>query len=143
MPEQTAVLDYLAEFTKAEFGLISQGLVPREMEDKWFIFLRDNTLCLHRSWTGICIFEVDFERTEMGYAVRRATVNRCSDQYGSTNDLYDARLLHFLIANFLLGRREPFPLPHGGINEGERALFQHHISGTRYPDAPVRKKPKA
>ena len=143
MPEQVATLHYSASFTQAEFDLISVGLVPKEMEDKWFIFLHESTLHLHRSWTGACMYEVDLERIGSGYLVREARVNRRSEQYASTDDLYDAKLLHFLIANLLLGHREPFPAPTDGMSDGQRALFQHHISGTSHADAPVRKKPRA
>jgi len=32
------------------------GLVPEEIEDKWFIYWEDDTLFFHRSWTGNCIY---------------------------------------------------------------------------------------
>ena len=38
------------------------GSVPREMEDKWFVYRDGDQLLIHRSWTGILMFRVAFER---------------------------------------------------------------------------------
>ena len=31
------------------------------MEDKWFIFMENGILYFHRSWTGVCIYQVHFD----------------------------------------------------------------------------------
>jgi len=66
MPEETPVLDFKAEFGEEEFKRISYGLIPKEMEDKWFIYLQNNILYFHRSWTGYCIFKIVFTRSGGG-----------------------------------------------------------------------------
>lgn len=137
MPESVAVLDYTAEFTAEEFGRISRGLVPECMEDKWFVYLKDNTLHLHRSWTGHCIYQVEFGCDGDKCSVERVTVNRDPSQYNERDDLYDARLLDFLIRNLLLGQNLPFPMPPLALPpDAPKGLHQHHVSGTGYPEKP-------
>ncbi|MFZ1039972.1 MAG: hypothetical protein WCA79_07110 [Anaerolineales bacterium] len=47
-----------------EFEKITRGIVPHQMEDKWFIFLEDMQLNFHRSWTGQCIYQIKFKKKE-------------------------------------------------------------------------------
>ena len=137
MPPATAVLDYTGRFSLEEFERISHGLIPEEMEDKWFIYHDGTTLHLHRSWTGICIFEVEFQEIGAEHVVRRALVNAEKSQCDRTDDAYDSALLHFLISNLLLGKRVEFPVP-GALSQGSpKGIFQHHISGTAYPERSV------
>ena len=42
------------------------GMVPREMEDKWFVFREGDELFFHRSWTGILLFRVALELLDDG-----------------------------------------------------------------------------
>ena len=130
MPEAVAELDYFAVFTPKEFERISRGLIPGKMEDKWFIFLEDNTLNFHRSWTGHCIYKVEFDYDGRQYAVRSAMVNRNPKEYRQTDSDYDAQLLNFLIRNLLLGDNTPFPIPSDLPNNISKELYQHHVSGT-------------
>ena len=130
MADAVAVLEYYANFSSAEFERISRGLVPVEMEDKWFIFLDGNTLNLHRSWTGHCIYQVEFDRDGEKYSVSQAMVNRSSDEYQETDDSYDSQMLNFLIRNLLLGNSVPFPMPSDLPKNTPKGVYQHHISGT-------------
>ena len=111
MPAETATLDYSAEFTQADYQRFARGLIPQQMEDKWFILLKGSTLNLHRGWTGFCIFQVELEKKGNAYAVRAARVNRNPEQYGGTDDAYDAKVLHYLISNLLLGKEVELPQP--------------------------------
>ncbi|MGB6299866.1 MAG: hypothetical protein WBF90_27350 [Rivularia sp. (in: cyanobacteria)] len=58
MPELKTQLQVEEVFTKEEYEYLSWGLIPKRMEDKWFIYLEDNWLYFHRSWSGFCIFKV-------------------------------------------------------------------------------------
>ena len=49
------------------------------MDDKWAMFLEGNVLHLHRSWTGICIYQVTFERREGRILVTEAMVESSAD----------------------------------------------------------------
>ncbi len=111
MPKKTGSLPLRKSYTPKEFSLMTLGFVPKEMEDKWFIFMQNNVLFFHRSWTGYCIYKVIFEQNDGQYVVSEALVNRDSQQYNSRNNNYDIALLSWLIDGFLLGKQVPFPVP--------------------------------
>lgn len=125
MPDRVAVLPYGATFTRAEFSVISRGLVPVALDDKWLGIMDGMTLRLHRSRTGHCIYAVEFSRARGGYRVKEATVNREPAEYLHTDCGYDSRMLHFIIRALMLRDRIPFPpapqasLPQAGTNEGK------------------------
>lgn len=81
MPELKAKLPYERAFSRDEFERISLGLKPETMEGKWFIFLDGEWLSFHRSWTGICVYQVRLEQTANGHRVAEAWVNRDPEQY--------------------------------------------------------------
>lgn len=102
MPATIASLSLNQAYTAEEFSIIACGFVPKEMEDKWFVFMQDNTLFFHRSWTGFCIYKVVFEQNNAEYVVREAFVNRDLKQYKRTDNNYDSVILSCLIDDFLL-----------------------------------------
>jgi hypothetical protein len=139
MPARTSELAYSAEFSQAEFERISRGLVPREMENKWFIFLEDGCLFFHRSWTGHCIYRVELEPLGDKHVVRCAEANRDPDEYKQTDDAYDSELLSFLVDVLLLGKRRDFPVPPGA--ESPRGVYQHVVAGTGLREEPATRRP--
>lgn len=140
LPPKRSPLSLQREFSEQEFERISYGLIPQAMEDKWLIFLEGETLYLHRSWTGNCIYQLTLKRDGEKYKVVDAFVNRVPNQYSETNDSYDERLLMFLIDNLLLGKTTPFPRPADLPRGTVAGTFQHHISGTGYLEVEVPKK---
>ena len=129
LPSQRASLSLERAFTEEEYELIRHGVVPEAMENKWFIFLEEDVLYIHRSWTGFCIYQVGFKKEGAQYRIAEALVNRDSDQYSATDDHYDVKLLNFLIDEFLLRSSPMFPVPsdvHAGIETG---LYHHHVAG--------------
>ena len=54
-------LEYNRVLALDEWGLLKRGLKPKVMEDKWFIFLEENTMYFARSWTGYCIFSTEMK----------------------------------------------------------------------------------
>jgi len=109
MPSNKQPLTLRREYSPEEYALLAHGLVPKQMEDKWFIFLEDGRLYLCRSWTGCCIYEVAFIEQNGQYVMAEAWVNRDPGQYKSTDDRYDALLLLYLIEHLMLGRKVEFP----------------------------------
>jgi hypothetical protein len=141
MPEKRSRLALRREFTAGEYESIRHGLIPEQMEDKWFIFLEGDTLYFHRSWTGHCIFQVSLKREGEKYAVSDALVNRNAGQYGVTDDGYDERLLTYLIDNLLLGGRTRLPMPEGIAAGIQADLYYHHVGGaSRGADTPGEKR---
>lgn len=84
MPDKKKIFSFERPFTKEEMQILKRGHVPRKMEDKWFWYMDGNTLYAHRSWTGFCIYIVNFGPRDM----LEITVNNDPKQY-STSDEYD------------------------------------------------------
>ena len=132
MPETRARISYERSFDAAEHARVARGLVPVEMEDKWFVFYEAPWLWLHRSWTGIAIYGVRLRAEGEGSVVEEAIVNRDPAQYRETDDAHDAAVLSFLVEALLLGRAVPFPLRAG--TPAEKAdLLRHHVVGNARP----------
>lgn len=112
-------------FSVDEYARMSGGFVPEQMEDKWFIFVEDDVLYAHRSWTGYCIYEMALVKGEGGYSVGEAYANREVSQYSGTDDMYDSRLLLFLVEHLLLGANYPLPIP-ATVPAGIATELQHH-----------------
>lgn len=139
LPTQRAKLNIERTFSEQEYNRLSQGLIPKVMEDKWFVFMENNVLSFHRSWTGACIYEVHFDNQR---TINEIWVSRDDEQYKEIDNEYDEKLLTFLIDNFLLGQNTPFPIPSNIPSDLPKGLYQHNVSGTGYPEKEVPKKDK-
>ena len=78
MPEQNEIFTFDREFNDRQMQELRKGFIPAEMEDKWFCYMEGNTLFAHRSWTGFCIFIVEFSPDNH----HKVIVNRNPEQYG-------------------------------------------------------------
>ena len=127
LPEMRATIELNRRFSRREMSRIRQGVIPEEMEDKWFVYWEDDTLFFHRSWTGYCVYVVRFSCDENGAVMVSADVNRNPDEYRCTDDDHDAQLIPYLINLLLLRRPAEFPatLP----TPGEAALEQWSLVG--------------
>jgi len=96
-------------FSPQEMKRILRGLVPEQMEDKWFIYWKDDTLFFHRSWTGFCIYVVRFAADGDTYRMIEADVNRDPAQYKGTSDERDAEKISYLVDVLLLHQEAVFP----------------------------------
>ncbi|MDY7080266.1 MAG: hypothetical protein SXV54_25570 [Chloroflexota bacterium] len=129
MPASKTRLELDRTFSAEEYQRISMGLTPEQMEDKWFIYLKDNWLHLHRSWTGVCIYQLRLEPIGNDHRIAEAWGNRDPDQYRGADDEYDALLLAFLIDRLLLGKNVPFPAPDNLPSQDLEAVHRHHVVG--------------
>ena len=127
LPDQRARLSVERTFPEREYNRLSRGLIPKRMEDKWFIYMEDDVLAFHRSWTGVCVYEVHFDNQK---TIKDVLVNRKDEQYQGTDDEYDEQLLMFLIDNLLLEQNRSFPMPSNLPGELPKGLYQHAIFGT-------------
>lgn len=103
-------------FSEDEYQHLQIGLIPQEMEDKWFIYFEDGWLFFHRSWTGYCIYQVRVEPCDphelplaFQYRIAEAWVSRDTSLYRFADDNYDRACLLFLIERSLLNYDVPFP----------------------------------
>lgn len=108
MPKQAVTLEYRRRFQQLDSCLLSRGILPREMEDKWFVYLDDGALVFKRSWTGYVIYVVTLIRVDGDLEARSVIINRDPRQYSSTDDLDDLRQLDLLIDHLLLGKVPEF-----------------------------------
>jgi hypothetical protein len=106
LPERRAQVPFKRAFSAEEYERVQAGFLPREMEDKWFIFLEGDWLYFHRSWTGICIYAVRLLPIDDGHRVSEAWANRDPAEYRVTDDAYDVDLLRFLVDSVLLGKAD-------------------------------------
>jgi hypoxanthine phosphoribosyltransferase len=77
MPEQRDAFILRRTFTPEQMSTLRRGHVPWQMEDKWFWYMEGSTLWTHRSWTGYCIYQIDFKDDDHHIV----TVNRDPEQY--------------------------------------------------------------
>lgn len=103
MPERHTVLYPKLRFNPDEMANIRRGFFPTVMEQKWFLYFTGDRLRMHRSWTGVLIFDVGFAFDPKGGAyVTDVIVNRESREYSNTDDDEDLKLLEEIIRSHLL-----------------------------------------
>lgn len=96
-------------FPQNEMQRIKRGFVPADSDERWFIFYEEDSLYLHRSWTGFCVYVVRFRDSERGFTAWQLQANRNPKQYGVSDDSYDCEMVFWLIDFFLLGRETGMP----------------------------------
>lgn len=112
LPAQRERGALVRQFSAAELVLLRLGLIPRDMDDRWFIYLADNTLHFHRSWTGHEIFQLPLTPTpDGGAAAATFWVSRDPAEYRGTSAEADRDTLASLIDRLLLDRPAPFLAP--------------------------------
>jgi ADP-ribosyl-[dinitrogen reductase] hydrolase len=89
-------------FSEEEFTKLNRGLIPRQMEDKWFIFYEDGWLYFHRSWTGFGNYKAQLMKEENGYSIKEFWVERNQKKYTNLDDDKDVEDFKFLIFRGLL-----------------------------------------
>jgi hypothetical protein len=140
-PTRKKPLGFEALFNDEEAKQLMKGLVPGQMEDKWFIYYSEGWLYFHRSWTGALIYCLRLDGSPAGVRVADSWVNREPEQYKATDTEYDRRLVRFLIDAFLLKRKAVFPVPEG--TEGSPpGVVQHSYVGRAYPEQSHVEQPK-
>ncbi len=130
-PSQRAALDYPRRFSAAEHARLLRGLVPRQLDDKWFVFVEAGWMLLHRAYTGACIYGVRLEPDPAtgGSIAAEAWVSRAREEYTRTDDAYDARLLAYLVDGLLLGLDAAFPVPDAIVGGDRASLYRNHVVG--------------
>lgn len=95
-PEHTAQLPLKRDLTPQQFAILQHGLLPEQMEDKWYVVWHDDALWMHRSWTGICVYRLRFAVDRDRVAVIETLVNRQPGQYQGTDE-HDLHLVNELL----------------------------------------------
>jgi hypothetical protein len=92
-------------WTAREWAVIRRGHKSVDMDDKWNAFVEDRRLFLHRSWTGLCIYEAEFAPSGDGWRIAVAVVAGDHDSYRRQGDEYESAALEAVIEWELLGVR--------------------------------------
>ena len=108
-PSQSSTVLMERIFSNQEMELIQRGIIPEQMEDKWFIYWKDDELFFHRSWTGCCIYVARFESLNGSWKMIDVKVNRDPEQYSETSDDRDKEMISYLLDVLLLHRDAKFP----------------------------------
>ena len=90
-------------FSKEQFARIKKGLIPRQMEDKWFVFYEEGWLFFHRSRTGFGIYKTHILPEDQDYVIKEFWVERNAKIYRVEDDAADREDFVFLIGRGLLG----------------------------------------
>lgn len=102
MPAERERLDVQLLFTDAEAEKMADGHIPKDMDDKWFIYFENGWLHFHRSWTGHCIYTLRLDGSPAGVRVAEAWVNWNKGEYNSPGMDTDIRMVEQLIRTRLL-----------------------------------------
>ena len=93
MPEKHETFILNRSFSEKEMAALRCGNIPQAMEDNWFWYMEGLTLWAHRSWTGHCIYRIDFKEDNRHVV----TVNRDPAQYKCTSIAEDTQSLNKLL----------------------------------------------
>jgi hypothetical protein len=122
-------------FADADAEQMTRGVIPQQMEDKWFIYFDDGWLRFHRSWTGAFIYALRMDGCPAGVRVVESWVNRDPEQYAGRDIAYDRKLVRFLIDALLLKKPNvAFPVPPNS-SAAPTGVVQHSMVGRAYPES--------
>ena len=99
--------------TESQYAKIRFGLLPLQMEDKWFAYFDDGHIHFHRSWTGAKIYEAAIQKRDDYYIISELIVERNKKLYSNTDDNEDVRSFDFLVGRGLLGLNVAPPCRYG------------------------------
>lgn len=116
-PDAHVTIDINLSYSKKDRLKIIKGLIPREMEDKWFVFFDQGVLNFHRSWTGFCVYRVYCNDDGNKFILIQADVNQDQEQYTETNDEINRQMIAYLINVLLLKETAKFPYSNGGVED--------------------------
>lgn len=97
MPDKHIVIRTDIQVSAEAMDIIRKGHIPEAMEDHWFMYCDDSSIRYYRSWSGICIYEAHYEKTDNGYKITSLKVNRSQDQYVESNIHRDYCLFIYLL----------------------------------------------
>ena len=137
LPSKRESLDLQRTFTINEMDQISQGLIPKSMDDKWFIYSEANGIYFHRSWSGSCIYFIKIEKSMSEFEIVESWVNREPTQYSQSDIDYDLKLLSFLIDAHLLNKSVHFPIKEEDKNKYPNGAYQHSFHGRQHGEKEV------
>ena len=103
MPNHYEVAILNRSLTEEQYQTLISGFKPGGTDDRWFLYVKDNWVYLHRSWTGHCIFKLKLQAISGNMMLTEIHINRDLDQYRSVNTEADKDEANSILTS-LLGR---------------------------------------
>lgn len=76
------------------------------MDEKWNVFAENDTVYLHRSWTGRGIYEATFSPADGGgRRIAQAVVEGDPERYQPADDEHDCVMLELVLSAIVLGEQ--------------------------------------
>ncbi len=85
MPTSYEEMKIELHFNASHMRNLRRGFIPVDQDQKWFLYFEDNILHMHRSWSGMKMYEVLFDANGEGGVARRVRIN-LGPEYGGTLD---------------------------------------------------------
>ncbi|MFD9949738.1 hypothetical protein ACFWYW_28580 [Nonomuraea sp. NPDC059023] len=133
-----------AIWADGEWTRIKLGYRARGMDEKWNIFMENDVLFLHRSWTGHGIYEVSFAAVEGGgRRIAEGVVESDPERHRTGADTvdheYDGLMVELVIRTILLGKAAPelfekfgeLAKQRTGRSDLPTGALRHHALGVR------------
>jgi O-acetyl-ADP-ribose deacetylase len=89
-------------WSQNEVTIIRRGHKPSGMDDRWFAFMEADRLFLHRSWTGMGVYELFFTEVSDGWVNTELLVSGDTEQYRRGSDEWEVTFVELLIGGVLL-----------------------------------------
>tara|TARA_R110002020_G_scaffold279104_2_gene494495 strand:+ start:5747 stop:6091 length:345 start_codon:yes stop_codon:yes gene_type:complete len=94
IPISRRPLGYSASFSESDAATIMAGHIPKDMDDKWFIYSEGDWIYFVRSWTGFHIYGI---RLADSGVVSDSWVSLDSDQHRVKDSMTEIDNLEFVI----------------------------------------------
>ncbi|ACU71725.1 hypothetical protein Caci_2815 [Catenulispora acidiphila DSM 44928] len=83
---------------------LQAGYRAGDMEEKWNVFAEDNVVFMHRSWTGLGMYEVTFNPADGdGCRITQAVVEGDAERNRPEDDEFDCVMLELVLSAIVLG----------------------------------------
>jgi len=124
--------DVTLSFTEEQYIKLRKGIEAKKMEDKWYIFFKDDHLHFLRSWTGLEIYRAEIVKEKDGqgkYAITEFYVESDEEIINGEDNELDFEIFFQLIYWGLLGidTRERFIKKYG--ERAKESMFTWSIFG--------------
>ncbi len=104
LPKKHVVLHFGRDFSRREMVAIERGFRPTQMEDKWFVYVQDDQVYFHRSWTGYCVYVARLRRRRDRVSLVEVAVSGDPKEHDFEGATTEAVRFAWLFEFLLLGK---------------------------------------
>lgn len=109
-------------WTDEEWAVIQLGHRARDMEERWHVLTEEQTVFVHRSWTGRGIYEVKFVPADGGWRIDAAVVETDPAHYRGAGAEHERAALESVLGLLLAAPEQ---------EEGPTGLWGRLVARTR------------